>query len=90
MLGQWWHEVQQGSYVFDRQEAEVAQLRSLKPHELLGFARELMGGGGSCRKLTMEVRERGAGSEWRGGTMGDTGHWQLDSRSASRVVQVKR
>ncbi len=70
VANRWWHEVQQGSYVFDRQEAEVAQLRSLKPQELLGFARELLGGGGSCRKLTVEVRGEG---EVRVGGMGNVG-----------------
>lgn len=38
----------------------MAQLRSIKPQELLAFARELMGGGEGCRKLTVEVRGNGA------------------------------
>ncbi|GLI63485.1 hypothetical protein VaNZ11_006466 [Volvox africanus] len=42
LANRWWSEVHKGHYCFDRQEAEVAQLRSLTPGELLSFARELL------------------------------------------------
>ncbi|GIL66232.1 hypothetical protein Vafri_19765 [Volvox africanus] len=42
LANRWWSEVHKGYYCFDRQEAEVAQLRSLTPGELLSFARELL------------------------------------------------
>ncbi|PNW78182.1 hypothetical protein CHLRE_09g386113v5 [Chlamydomonas reinhardtii] len=55
LANRWWSEIQHGTYVFDRQEAEVAALRSLSAIELLAFARELMGPA-TCRKLSVQVR----------------------------------
>ncbi|KAG2427393.1 hypothetical protein HYH02_014613 [Chlamydomonas schloesseri] len=55
LANRWWSEIQHGTYVFNRQEAEVAALRSLRPAELLAFARELLGPA-TCRKLSVQVR----------------------------------
>ncbi|KAG2487100.1 hypothetical protein HYH03_014213 [Edaphochlamys debaryana] len=56
LANRWWSEVQHGSYLFDRQEVEVAALRKLTPAELLEFARGLLAAPGGAGKLSVQIR----------------------------------
>ncbi|GLC45843.1 hypothetical protein PLESTM_001791300 [Pleodorina starrii] len=62
LANRWWSEVQLGSYCFDRQEAEVAQLRSLTPRELISFAREVLTGEQHQQQQHQQQAAFGAGS----------------------------
>lgn len=55
LAGRYWNEVQYGTHLFDRQEQEVAALKTLAKQDLVAFAREIVADVSSRRKLAVHV-----------------------------------
>ncbi|MEW5314724.1 MAG: hypothetical protein WDW38_006196 [Sanguina aurantia] len=56
LASRWWNELFYGTHMYDRQEREVATLKTLQPADLLEFATQTLLQPSTCRKVTVQVR----------------------------------
>ncbi|KAK9821610.1 hypothetical protein WJX81_007570 [Elliptochloris bilobata] len=69
-----WREIEDGMLVFDRQAAEVAELRRLTPANLADFLQEAVVDAAARRKLCIRICGHASGS---GAVSNGPGSWEL-------------